>query len=162
MFTRTSNKSAEKVHSTIALNRKARYEYTIEEKYEAGIILEGWEVKAIRAGKIQIADSHVIFRKGEPWLLGAVVNPLLSASTHIKSEPNRTRKLLLHAKEIDTLLGLVERRGYTLIPLAMYWKHGKIKLEIGLAKGKKTHDKRSSAKDRDWQITKQRLFKKSR
>ena len=125
-------------------------------------MLEGWEVKAVRAGKVQIADSYVIFRKGEPWLLGAVINPLLSASTHVKADPTRTRKLLLHSREIDELLGLVERRGYTLIPLSMYWVRTKIKLAIGLAKGKKTHDKRSSEKDRDWQITKQRLFKKAR
>ena len=161
MATKT-DKEGGKAQPTIALNRKARYEYTIEEKYEAGIMLEGWEVKAVRAGKVQIADSYVIFRKGEPWLLGAVINPLLSASTHVKADPTRTRKLLLHSREIDELLGLVERRGYTLIPLSMYWVRTKIKLAIGLAKGKKTHDKRSSEKDRDWQITKQRLFKKAR
>ncbi len=145
---------------TIALNRKARYEYAVEQKYEAGIVLQGWEVKGIRAGKVQIADSYVVFRKGEPWLLGGLINPLLSASTHVKTDPTRTRKLLLNKREISTLLGLVERRGYTLIPLAMYWKGTRIKLEIGLAKGKKSHDKRSTEKDRDWKLEKQRLFKK--
>lgn len=145
----------------ITINRKVRYEYEIEQKYEAGLVLQGWEVKAIRAGKIQIADSHIIFRRGEPWLLGSVIQPLLSASTHIVTEPTRTRKLLLTSREISTLLGLVERRGYTLVPLAGYWKKNKIKLEIGLAKGKKAHDKRSSVKERDWQREKQRIFKKS-
>jgi SsrA-binding protein len=146
--------------TTIALNRKARHEYTIEQKYETGLVLQGWEIKGIRAGKMQIADSYVVFRRGEPWLLGSLVNPLLSASTHITTEPDRTRKLLLTKREINTLLGLVERKGYTLIPLALYWKGNKIKLEIGLAKGKKSHDKRDVERDRDWQREKQRLFKK--
>lgn len=154
-------KPANDTQRTIALNRKARYEYTIEQKYEAGIVLQGWEVKSARAGKVQIADSYVMFRKGEAWLIGALINPLLSASTHVKTDPNRTRKLLLKKREIATLLGLVERSGYTLIPLSMYWKDTKLKLEIGLAKGKQTHDKRSAAKDRDWKIEKQRLFKKA-
>ena len=145
---------------TIALNRKARHEYAIEQKYEAGIVLQGWEVKGIRAGKIQIADSYVVFRKGEAWLIGSLINPLLSASTHINPEPDRTRKLLLNKKEINTLLGLVERKGYTLIPLAMYWKGAKIKIEIGLAKGKKSYDKRGTEKAKDWQRIKQRLFKR--
>lgn len=160
---KTNNKATTNaLPSTIALNRKARYEYTIEQKYEAGLVLQGWEVKSIRAGKAQIADSYVMFRKGEAWLLGAVINPLLAASTHITTDPSRTRKLLLNCREINTLSGLVERRGYTLIPLAMYWKHNKVKLEIGLAKGKQTHDKRSTTKDRDWQREKQRLFKRQR
>jgi len=146
---------------TIALNRKARYEYAIEQKYEAGIVLQGWEVKSVRAGKVQIADSYVVFRKGEAWLLGSLINPLLSASTHVKTDPTRTRKLLLKKREISTLLGLVERSGYAIIPLAMYWKGVKVKLEIGLAKGKKAYDKRSTEKDRDWQREKQRIFKKS-
>lgn len=154
------SKSSNDSKPTIALNRKARHEYAVEQKYETGLVLQGWEVKGIRAGKVQIADSYVVFRRGEPWLLGSLINPLLSASTHVSPDPTRTRKLLLTKREISTLLGLVERRGYTLIPLAMYWKGNKIKLEIGLAKGKKTHDKRSTEKERNWQREKQRLFKK--
>ena len=154
-------KPADDSQSTIALNRKARHEYAVEQKYEAGIVLQGWEVKGIRAGKVQIADSYVVFRRGEAWILGSLINPLLSASTHVKTDPTRTRKLLLKKREISTLLGLIERRGYALIPLAMYWKRNKIKVEIGLAKGKKSYDKRSSDKERDWKIEKQRIFKKS-
>ncbi len=146
----------------IAANRKAHHDYTLEQRFEAGVALQGWEVKSIRAGKIQIADSYVLIKKGEAWLIGSNIVPLLSASTHVKPEPDRTRKLLLHRKEINTLLGLTERRGYTLIPLSAYWKQGKVKLEIGLAKGKKLYDKRETAKDRDWEREKSRLFKHKR
>lgn len=145
---------------TIALNRKAKFNYALEQRFEAGIVLEGWEVKSIRAGKGQITDGHVIIRNGEAWLVNALISPLLSASTHVKPEDTRSRKLLLHKKEIRFLLGSIERKGYTVVPTAMYWKHNNVKVEIALAKGKKEHDKRADIKDRDWQRDKQRLFKK--
>jgi SsrA-binding protein len=152
---------AKKTHTdnTIALNRKARFDYFIEENIEAGIVLQGWEVKSLREGKAQIAESYVIIREGEAFLLGALVTPLLSASTHIHPDPTRTRKLLLSRRELDRLIGAVERRGYTLVPLALYWKRGKAKLDVGLAKGKKQHDKRAVEKDRDWQREKARVLK---
>ncbi len=146
----------------IATNRKAFHDYSIEERYEAGLVLLGWEIKSLRAGKAQIAESYVLIKKGEAWLIGAHISPLLSASTHVQADPTRTRKLLLHRKEINTLIGLTERKGYTLIPLNLYWKQGHIKLAIGLAKGKKQYDKRRSEKDQDWERDKQKLFKKSR
>jgi len=152
--------SPETHRKSIAANRKAFHEYTIEQRYEAGVVLEGWEVKSLREGKVQIAESYVLLKKGESWLIGSHISPLLSASTHVKADPTRTRKLLLHRKELNTLIGLIERKGYTLIPLAMYWSRGKVKFEIGLAKGKKQHDKRATEKDRDWAREKQRLFKK--
>lgn len=147
------------MNKTITHNRKALHEYTLEERYEAGIVLTGWEVKSLRAGKAQVAESYVLLKKGEAFLIGAHISPLLSASSHVKAEPTRTRKLLLHRKELNTLVGLVERRGYTLIPLSLYWKKGRAKIEIGLAKGKKTHDKRATEKDRDWDREKGRLLK---
>ncbi len=146
--------------TTIALNRKAKFNYNLEQRFEAGIVLQGWEVKSIRAGKGQISEAHVIIRKGEAWLVNAVISPLISASTHVKADDSRSRKLLLHRKEILTLLGNVERKGYTLIPTAMYWKKNRVKVELALAKGKKDYDKRADEKDRDWQRDKQRLFKK--
>lgn len=145
--------------STIALNKKARYDYTLEDKFEAGIALEGWEVKSLRAGRIQISDSYVIIKDSQCFLLGTLVSPLLSASTHIVPDATRTRKLLLHRSELNKLIGAVERKGYTLVPLAMYWKHGLVKVEIALAKGKQTHDKRATERDRDWKIQKQRIMK---
>lgn len=150
-----------KLESTIAVNRKAHHEYSIEERYEAGISLEGWEVKSIRAGRVQIDQSYVILKNNEVWLLGAQMSPLLTASTHINPDPQRTRKLLLHDREISKLIGNVERKGYTLIPLKLYWKNNRVKVEIGLAKGKKLYDKRATEKERDWQRDKQRLLKKS-
>jgi SsrA-binding protein len=147
---------------TIVVNRKAYHEYTMEERYEAGVALEGWEVKSLRTGKGQIAESYVLLKKGEAWLVGSHITPLLSASTHIHPDPTRSRKLLMHRKELNTLIGLIERRGYTLIPLSLYFRSGKIKIQIGLAKGKKQHDKRSTERDRDWTRQKQRLFKKPR
>lgn len=147
-------------NNTIALNRKAKHNYALEERFEAGLQLEGWEVKSIRAGKIQISESHVIVRRGEAWLINTVISPLLSASTHIKADESRSRKLLLHRKEINLLLGNIERKGYTVVPTAMYWKKNRIKIELALARGKKDYDKRSDAKDRDWQREKERLFKK--
>lgn len=147
---------------TMALNRKAHHDYFFEQRFEAGIALQGWEVKSIRAGKAQITDSYVLIKRGEAWLINTNITPLLSASTHVKTEPARSRKLLFHKKEITTLLGLTERRGYTLIPLALYWKQNKLKIEVGLAKGKKSYDKREAEKDKDWQREKQRLFKHKR
>ena len=149
-----------KFETTIAVNRKAHHEFSIEERYEAGISLEGWEVKSIRAGRVQIDQSYVILKSNEVWLLGAQISPLLTASTHIQPDPQRTRKLLLNMREINKLIGNVERKGYTLIPLKLYWKSNRVKIEIGLAKGKKLHDKRASEKERDWQRDKQRLTKK--
>lgn len=143
----------------IAENRKAFHDYTLEERFEAGIVLEGWEVKSLRAGKIQITESYVLLKKGEAWVIGSHISPLLSASTHIKADPTRTRKLLLHKKELNRWIGLIERKGYTLIPLCIYWSKGRVKFEIGLAKGKKQHDKRAAEKDKDWAREKQKLFK---
>jgi len=145
--------------STIALNKKARFEYHIEERFEGGLALEGWEVKSLRAGRAQITESYVAVRGGQVYLLGAHISPLASASTHVQPDPVRSRRVLLHRREIDTLIGAVERRGYTLVPLALYWKRGLAKLEIGLALGKKAHDKRAAIKERDWQRDRQRLIK---
>ncbi|MGH8495635.1 MAG: SsrA-binding protein SmpB [Gammaproteobacteria bacterium] len=145
--------------STIARNRKARHDYFIEEGFEAGLALEGWEVKSLRAGRAQLTEAYVVLRDAQAWLLGAHITPLLSASSHVQADPTRTRKLLLHRHELDRLIGAVERKGYTLVPLALYWKRGKAKLDIGLAKGKKQHDKRADLKERDWQRQKSRLMK---
>lgn len=144
----------------IAINRKAKFEYSIEETLEAGIVLSGWEVKSLRAGKANVADSYVILRQGEAWLLGCEIIPLNSASTHVKAEPNRTRKLLLHKKEISKLIGAKERKGYTIVALKLYWKENLAKIQIGIGKGKKLHDKRQTVKERDWQRNKQRILKK--
>ena len=146
--------------ATIALNKKAKHEFFIEDRYEAGVSLEGWEVKSLRAGKINITEAYVLVKGNEAFLFGANISPLPTASTHVNPDPTRTRKLLLHREELNRLIGLVERKGYTLVPTAMYWKRGRAKLEIGLAKGKKLHDKRADEKDRDWQREKQRIFKK--
>ena len=145
--------------STIALNKKARHNYSLEDRFEAGLALEGWEVKSLRAGKIQMVESYVLLKDNEAWLFGCLITPLLSASTHIHPEARRTRKLLLHRDEIDRLVGAVERKGYSLIPTAMYWRKGRAKLEIALAKGKKEHDRRADIKDRDWKRDKQRILK---
>jgi SsrA-binding protein len=146
----------------IAVNRKARFDYFIEDQYEAGIALMGWEVKSMRAGKAQVAEAYVYLKDGEAYLFGAHISPLTSASTHVNADPTRTRKLLLNRRELDHLIGAVERRGYTLVPLKLYWKKGRAKLEIGLAKGKKQHDKRATDKDRDWQRDKGRIMKAMR
>ena len=145
--------------STIALNKRARFEYHLEERLECGISLLGWEVKALRAGNVQFGESHVLLRRGQAFLFGCVIQPLTSASTHVDTDPMRTRRLLLHKRELDTLIGQVERKGYTLIPTAMYWKKGKVKVEIALAKGKKQHDKRRTQKERDWEREKGRILK---
>ena len=144
---------------SIAQNKKAFHDYFVEQKFEAGIALEGWEVKAIRAGRVQLKEAYVIVRNSEIFLIGCHISPLLSASTHLQPDPVRTRKLLLHAEEINRLIGAVERAGYTLLPLDMHYTRGRIKLEIGLAKGKKQHDKRQAEKEREWQREKQRLLK---
>jgi SsrA-binding protein len=146
----------------IAVNRKARFDYFIEERFEAGISLMGWEVKSMRAGKAQIAEAYVYLKSGEAFLFGAHINALNSASTHVDTDPTRTRKLLLNRRQLDHMVGAVERRGYTIVPLELYWKEGRAKLEIGLAKGKKQHDKRSNEKDRDWQRDKGRIMKAMR
>jgi SsrA-binding protein len=145
---------------TIAENRRARFDYFIEERYEAGIVLEGWEVKALRAGKAQITESHVFVRDGEVFWIGAHVNPLKTTSTHVVADPIRTRKLLMKHSEIAHLIGAVERKGYTIVPLELYWQRGKAKLRIGLAKGKKQHDKRETEKERDWSRDKARLLRR--
>jgi SsrA-binding protein len=145
--------------STIASNKKARHDFFIEDRMEAGLVLEGWEVKSLRAGKVQLVDSYVFIKDGEAWISNLQINPLLAASTHVKPAPARVRKLLLHRQEIDKMIGAVERKGYTLIALSLYWKKGRAKAEIGLAKGKQKHDKRASEKDRDWQREKGRIMK---
>lgn len=144
---------------TIALNKRARYEYFIEERFEAGIALEGWEVKSLREGRVQFADSYVLLKDREAYLFGCQISPLSTVSTHIVADPTRTRKMLLHRRQLDMLIGAVERKGYTLIPTAMYWSKGKVKVEIGTAKGKKQHDKRKTEKDRDWEREKGRIMK---
>lgn len=147
---------------SIIENRKAFHDYFIEEKYEAGLVLEGWEVKSIRAGRAQLKEGYVVFKNGAFWLIGAHISPLTTASTHINPDPTRSRKLLLKQTEINKLIGKVERAGYTLAPLDLHYNKGRIKLEVGLAKGKKQHDKRDAEKDREWQREKQRIIKSNR
>ncbi|MBM3357952.1 MAG: SsrA-binding protein SmpB [Betaproteobacteria bacterium] len=147
---------------SIVQNKKAFHDYFVEQRFEAGIALEGWEVKAIRAGRAQLKESYVIVHDGELFLVGCHVSPLPAASTHYTPDPTRTRKLLLHAEEINRLIGAVQRAGYTLLALDMHYKAGRIKLEIGLAKGKKAHDKRETIKDRQWQREQQRLLRHKR
>ncbi len=144
----------------IAENRRARHEYFIEERLEAGLALEGWEVKSMRAGRAQLAEAYVYVRNGEAFLTGAHLSPLRTTSTHKIADPVRTRKLLLHRKELDHLVGATERRGYTIVPLELFWKHGRAKLQIGLAKGKKQHDKRAAEKDRDWERDRARALRR--
>ncbi|MGH8175725.1 MAG: SsrA-binding protein SmpB [Steroidobacter sp.] len=146
----------------IAENRKARHDYAIEETYEAGMSLQGWEVKSLRAGRAQLKEAYVFVKDGEAFLFGAHISALPTASTHIVPDPIRTRKLLLNRSELNGLGSAVDRRGYTLVPIEMYWKAGKAKLRIGLAKGKKEHDKRATSKDRDWQREKSRVLKHSK
>ena len=148
--------------ASIIVNKKARFDYHLEDRFEAGIALEGWEVKSLRAGRVQLVDSYVIIKNNEAFLLGAIITPLQTVSTHYTPEPRRTRKLLLHREELNKLIGAVERKGYTLVALAMYWKRGKCKVEIGLAKGKQAHDKRDSERDRDWQRERGRILKSSK
>lgn len=149
--------------STIALNRRARYDYFIEQSLEAGLVLQGWEVKSLRGGRAQLSESYVTLKNGEAWLLGCHITPLSTVSTqHTQPDPTRTRKLLLNERELSKLAGSIMRKGYTLIALKMYWKKNRIKLEIGLARGKQEHDKRTSLKEKDWQREKQRLERYSR
>lgn len=146
--------------ASIAQNRKARFDYFIEDEFEAGLILEGWEVKSLRAGRVNISDAHVFMKHGEAFLLGAQIQPLPTAATHLHPDSLRTRKLLLNRRELNQLIGSVERQGYTLVPLSLYWKKNKVKMKLALAKGKKTHDKRETIKDRDWKRDKERVMKK--
>lgn len=148
-----------KTSKTIAQNKKARFDFFIEDEYEAGIALEGWEVKSMRAGRVQLKESYVTIHQGELYLQGAHITPLSSASTHVKTDPTRNRKLLMKGYEISRLIGQVERAGYTLAPLSLYWSGNNIKLKVGLAKGKKQHDKRASIKERDWKREQQRILK---
>jgi SsrA-binding protein len=150
-----------KDHSaTIALNKKARHDYAINETFEAGLVLEGWEVKSLRDKRANITDTYVMIQKNEAWLVGANITPLQTASTHVSAQPMRARKLLLHRDELDKLIGQVERKGFTLVPMSLYWKKGKAKLQVGLGKGKKLHDKRADLKEKDWKRDQERLFKK--
>ncbi len=145
--------------STIALNKKARHDFFIEDRFEAGLVLQGWEVKSLREGRVQLSDAYVFVKDGEAFASNILITPLTTASTHIHPEPTRVRKLLLHQKEISKLIGAVDRKGYTLVPLALYWVRGRAKLEIGLAKGKQQHDKRAVEKEREWNRDKQRILK---
>ncbi len=145
---------------TIALNKRARHEYHLEDRFEAGLALQGWELKSIRAGRANITESYAVVRDGELFLFGAQLTPLIQASTHVVADPHRTRKLLLHRDEIDTLIGRVQRDGYTLVPTALYWKKNKVKAELALAKGKQEHDKRDASKERDWAREKQRVMRR--
>ncbi len=159
MASKKSKKNKKQPDNTIAVNRQASHEYFIEEQFEAGLVLEGWEVKSLRDGRVQLKESFIQIQRGEAWLLGAHISPLLSASTHISPVSVRKKKLLLHRQELNRLIGAVERKGLTLIPLSLYWVRGRAKLKIGLAKGKKLHDKRAASKDRDWQRDKARIMK---
>ncbi len=152
-------KSKKASPNTIATNKKARFDFFIEEEFEAGLVLEGWEVKSMREARVQLKESYVIIHQGELFLQGAHISPLTSTSTHVKADPVRRRKLLMKRIEISRLIGQVERAGYTLAPLSLYWSRGKAKLKIGLAKGKKQHDKRASIKERDWKREQQRILK---
>ena len=154
-----NKKTKKPAGDVIAVNRRARHDYFIEDRFEAGLALEGWEVKSLRAGNAQITEAYVNLRNGEAFLVGAHIAPLKTVSTHITADPTRARKLLLHRNELDRLTGAVERKGYALVPLDLHWFKGRAKLNIGLAKGKKQHDKRIDKKDRDWQRQKERILK---
>ncbi len=146
--------------NTIIVNKKARFDFFIEETFESGIELKGWEVKSLRDKRVHLREAYVVMKDGEAWLLGSHITPLPTVSTHVTADPIRTRRLLLHRREIDRLTGAVDREGYTVVPLKLYWKKGRAKLEIGLAKGKKQHDKRASSRERDWQREKARFLKR--
>ncbi|MBS7455941.1 SsrA-binding protein SmpB [Coralloluteibacterium stylophorae] len=161
MSKKTGKNNGSGAGGTIALNKRARHEYHLEERFEAGLALQGWELKAIRAGRANIGESYALVRQGEIFLFGSQITPLISASTHVVADDRRNRKLLMHRHEIDRLVGYVEREGYTLIPTALYWKANRVKLELALAKGKQTHDKRAASKERDWQRDKQRIMRKN-
>ncbi len=160
MATKASQKTAKKpTGGTIALNKRAKHDYFLEEKFEAGIALQGWEVKSLRAGKAQLTDSYVLLKGGEAWVMGMHITPLPSVSTHFVTDPARTRKLLLHHRELSKLFGAVNKKGYACVVTALYWKQHLVKCEIALAKGKQQHDKRATEKDRDWQRQKSRLMR---
>lgn len=157
---RAVSKKKPKIPSNvIAVNRKARHDFALEDTFEAGLALQGWEVKSLRSGRLSLQEAYVVVRRGEAWLIGANIPPLPSASTHVNPDPVRTRKLLLHKAELNRLTGATDREGYTLVPLQMYWKRGRAKLQIGLGKGKKKHDKRETKKQQDWNRQKERLLK---
>ena len=155
-----ATKKPKSTNPVIAENKKAAFNYFFEDRFEAGMVLEGWEVKALRAGKAQLTDGYVVIRNGELFVIGAQINPLGTASTHVRPDAVRTKKLLLHAEEIQRLIGKVEQKGYTLVPINLHWKNGRVKCEIALAKGKKEHDKRDTEKERDWQREKQRTMRR--
>lgn len=155
----TKKKSHKPGSATIALNKRARHEYFIEDEIEAGLSLQGWEVKSLRAGKANISDSYVIMRDGEAYLFGATITPLNVASSHVVCDPTRTRKLLLKQRELANLYGQINRDGYTVVALSLYWKNAWCKIKIGVAKGKKDHDKRDTIKDREWKLDKARIMK---
>lgn len=161
MAKNTKDKSKDKAKGggTIALNKRASHDYRLEERFEAGMALQGWELKSIRAGRANIGESYAVVRDGEIFLFGAQMTPLLSASSHVVADDRRTRKLLLHRREIDGLIGKIQRDGYTVVPTALYWKGNKVKIELALAKGKQDHDKRESSKERDWAREKQRVMR---
>lgn len=152
------NKKTKGSSSTIAQNRRARHDYFLEDNFEAGLVLEGWEVKSLRDGRGQLNESYIQIHQGEAWLHGAHISPMLSASTHIHPDDHRRRKLLLKRLELNRLIGAVDRKGYTIVPVSMYWKKGRAKLEIALAKGKQQHDKRATEKNRDWSREKARIM----
>jgi len=153
-----TKKKKKPLGNTIALNKRAKFDYFIEDRFEAGVVLNGWEVKSLRAGKGQLTDSYVQFTRGEPWLLNSLIQPLSSASTHFVTDPSRPRKLLLNTREISRLQDAVDQKNYTIVATALYWKQHLVKCEIGLAKGKKQHDKRDTVKERDWNRQKQRVM----
>lgn len=153
------SKNKSKSPATIALNKKSRHDYFIEEKFEAGVVLTGWEVKSLRAGKVQLTESYCLLKDGEAWLLGAHITPLKTASTHVIADPTRTRKLLLHKRELGKIFAATQQKGHTCVTLSLYWKHNKVKCGIALAKGKQDHDKRATEKDRDWDREKQRVMR---
>ena len=152
-------KNKSNTSGTIALNKKSRHDYILEQKFEAGLMLEGWEVKSIRAGRVQLKESYIVIKREEIWLIGCHISVLQTTSTHKPADPIRTRKLLLNRREIDKLRNAIDAKGYTIVPTALYWKNNRVKIEIAIAKGKKQHDKRSSDKERQWERTKQRLAK---
>ena len=154
-----NSKKKPSTDDTIALNRRAHHDYAIEETFEAGLVLLGWELKSIRAGRVQLSESYVLIKDGEIWLIGGQMTPLQTVSTHVVADPIRTRKLLLHREQIAKLIGAVERKGYTLIPLKLYWKNNHVKVAVGIAKGKKEYDKRASLKEKDWLREKDRVMK---
>jgi SsrA-binding protein len=158
----TMSKPTKSASASIAENRKARHDYHIEDDYEAGLCLEGWEVKSLREGQASLAESYAFIKNGEAWLTGCHITPLKTASTHINPEPRRARKLLLNRQELDRLTGAIDRKGYTLVPLSLYWKKGRAKLRVGLAKGKQQHDKRADSKDRDWKRQQARILKSNK